>query len=158
MKTIPLTQGQVALVDDADYEAVSQFKWCAMKNRRGFYAGRGVYKTNGKHTVQYLHQFLLPGVSRIDHRDGNGLNNRRHNLRPATNQQNLQGARRKKIGATSRFRGVSWFSQYSKWQASIKVNGKPIHLGYHEVEAKAAKAYDVAARKYCGDFASPNFP
>lgn len=78
MKTIPLTRGLVALVDDADYEAVSQFKWRAVKNGRRFYAKRTIPKAFGIASghFQFLHQFLMPGVARVDHRDGNGLNNR----------------------------------------------------------------------------------
>lgn len=159
MRTIPLTQGKTALVDDADYAAVSQFKWCAMKARRGlFYAGRTIRKPDGKRTTQTLHQFLLPGVPRIDHQDGDGLNNQRYNLRPATNQQNHQGVQQKKINATSRFRGASRSKNSLKWRASISPNGKTVNLGDFTSEEDAARAYDTAARKYFKNFAAPNFP
>lgn len=158
MKTIPLTQGKVALVDDADYEAVSQFKWCALKIGRRFYAVRNVRRPDGKIANQYMHRFLMPGAPEVDHRDGDGLNNQRNNLRPATSQQNHQGFKSKAAGKTSKFRGVSWRKERQKWRGHIQVDGKFVHLGSFKNEEDAARAYDAAARKYFGEFASPNFP
>lgn len=159
MQTIPLTLGQVAFVDDDDFEAVSRFKWRAIKRKRQFYAGRKIPKAFGIASghFQFLHQFLMPGVAQIDHRDGNGLNNQRRNLRAATTQQNQRGFRRKAFSTTSRFRGVSWHTRDKKWQAQIGVNGKSLFLGHFDSETDAALAYDVAARRYFKDFASPNF-
>lgn len=157
MKTVLLTQGKVALIDDADYAVVSQFKWCAVKNGERFYAARNIRKPNGKQKLQYLHQFLLPGVGKIDHRDGNSLNDQRYNLRPATTRQNAQGVQRKRPGTTSKFRGVCWHKTALKWLTQIRVDGHKIHLGLFENESDAARAYDAAARKYFGDFASLNF-
>lgn len=157
MKTIPLTQGLVALVDDADYEAVSAFKWFAMKVGRRFYAARNVCKPDGKWITQSLHRFLMPGVDRVDHINGDSLNNQRYNLRPATHKQNLRGFQQKRLGTTSRFRGVGWNKEMLKWEARIKVDGKKIHLGYFKSETAAALVYDAAARKYFGEFACPNF-
>lgn len=157
MKTIQLTQGQVAFVDDADYEAVSQFKWCVSRKRRCFYAVRGIRKPDGTWAIQYMHRFLMPGVAEVDHRDGNGLNNQREdNLRPATIRQNKRGFRRKSVNKTSQFRGVSWGQQRRKWQAAIMVDGKSILLGRFACEFDAARAYNEAALKYFGDFAHLN--
>jgi HNH endonuclease len=158
VKTIPLTQGKVALVDDADYEVVSKFKWYALKSRHTFYAVRNFPKGNGKQGLIRLHRFLLPGHPEIDHRDGDGLNNQRENLRPATRSQNEWGACHKRRGVSSVYRGVSWYSRDKKWLSYIHVSGKGKHLGYFLSEEDAARAYDTAARKYFGEFASPNFP
>lgn len=157
MKEIPLTQGYVALVDDSDFETVNAHNWYAEKASRGIYATRNIRKPSGNWGIQRLHRFLMPEVPRIDHHDGDGLNNQRDNLRPATHKQNTQSFRRKKIGATSSFRGVYWNKSHCKWYARIEVSGTPIYLGCFTSETDAAKAYDVAAVKHFGDFASPNF-
>lgn len=156
MKEIPLTQGQVALVDDADFERVNQFKWHARRAGGAFYAVHMV-KNAGKQEAVRLHRFILPGIGPIDHKDGNGLNNCRDNLRPASKAQNGQAFRRKSIGASSSFRGVSRLP-YSRWRAQIRTGGITYYLGCFDVEEDAALAYDWAAKELFGEFASPNFP
>lgn len=159
MKEILLTQGFVALVDDADFEAVSVFKWHAHRDDSGcVYAARNVRNPDGSQRTLCLHRFILPG-GRIDHRDGNGLNNQRANLRKATRSQNGQAFRRKSEKKSSVFRGVSWHKSTQKWSSNIRPNKKPqIYLGLFELEKDAALAYDKAAREIFGDFATPNFP
>jgi hypothetical protein len=148
-KRIPLTQGKFAIVDDADYDSVSRFNWYAERHKRRWYARR---QMDGK--KQRLHQFILSGVKSIDHRDGDGLNNTRQNLRPASRSQN--GANQKKIRGSSRFKGVFW--HLKKWQVSIHADQKSIYLGRFDKETTAAKAYDAAAKFYFGEFARLNFP
>jgi len=144
MKTIPLTRGKVALVDDEDYERLSKFKWFARKSKHGWYASRHVS----------MHQELVTARV-VDHRDGDGLNNQRSNLRAATREQNAR-SRRKRSKLTSRFKGVSWAADRKKWRAQIMANGKSKMLGSFEREAEAAAAYDAAARIYFRDFALTN--
>lgn len=156
MKTIPLTQGFVAIVDDADFEAVSKFKWYAARRKQRVYAARNAVLNTGRRTIVYLHRELM-GVPKVDHRDGDGLNNQRHNLRPATYQENIRGFRRKQRGATSEFRGVSWHRGDRRWRARIHVDGVNFGLGNFVSQEDAARAYDEAARKHFGEFASPNF-
>lgn len=158
MKEILLTQGCVAVVDDADFDAVNMFKWYAQRIKKGFYAVRNIRKSDGSWGRLYLHQFLSPGVELSDHRDGNGLNNQRNNIRPATTIQNGQGFRRKKLGASSQFRGVWWNKRSNKWKSAIGVKGGPKYLGLFLLEKDAALAYDKAAREIFGEFATPNFP
>lgn len=157
MKKIPLTQGKFAIVDDEDYESLLQFKWHAHKIGRRIYAETAVHGIGGKWIGLYMHRFLLPDSKEADHRNGDGLDNRRENLRTATSQENKRGFQRKKIGASSRFRGVIWRNDRNKWRAQITVSGKKIYLGFFRDEKDAAKAYDAAARKFFGSFACPNF-
>lgn len=160
MKKIPLTQGKFTLVDDADYVWLSQWKWYALKdhNRNRWYA---VHKLNGK-TV-YMHRLIL-GIKdghRIDHQDGGGLDNRRQNLRVATQRQNLQN-RGRQWNNTSGFKGVSpSFRSYrlrKPWRVRIKAGGKHHFIGRYASKEEAARAYDVAALRFFGKFARLNFP
>jgi hypothetical protein len=155
MKTIPLTRGLVALVDDADFEALSRFRWSAAPRKRRVYAARHDNTKAGRPTV-LMHSQILPCAATVDHRDGDGLNNQRANLRPATIQENLRGRCRKREGTSSKFRGVSWRPDKGKWAVAICSNGVPRHLGYFSDERDAAKTYNDHAKILFGDFASLN--
>ncbi len=93
----------------------------------------------------------------VDHKDGNGLDCRRHNVRPATKQQN-QANRGPRANNASGFKGVSWFPRQRRWYARIGVDGRNLYLGVYESAAAAARAYDAAARTHFGEFAKLNFP
>jgi len=119
MKEIPLTQGKVALVDDADFDRVNQFKWYAMFKKNVWYARRDVRDPKTKTDIAvYLHTFLT-GYKRTDHKDGDGLNNCQRNLRPVNRQQNTHSKRTKQKNTTSKYRGVSWSIRGRKWQVQI---------------------------------------
>ena len=124
-----------------------------------WYAARHSSRKNGKQTTIQMHRLLLglkPGDSReSDHKDGNGLNNRRNNLRIATRAQNQHNQRPQK--GTSRFKGVCWHRDAAKWQAQIQIERRKIHLGYFDSEIEATRAYDAAARNHFGEFARLNF-
>jgi hypothetical protein len=158
MKTIPLTQGFVALVDDADFDRVSAYKWSATKAKTNVYGVRKVRKQTGRTTSQLLHRFILGVTDReidVDHEDHNGLNCQRSNLRKCVRGEN-DGNRRKTRGA-SQFKGVSRDSGRGLWRACIRIE-KTVHLGYFTDEVEAALAYDTAARIRFGVFAKCNFP
>jgi hypothetical protein len=163
VRIVELTQGYVALVDDADFARVSAHKWCANVDRkRGkVYAYR---KTRGPHNKRksiYLHRDLL-GVSdpkvKVDHDDGNGLNNQRGNIRVCSKGQNNMNQKKRSDGVSSRYKGVCWHKRDKKFYAAIKIDGKSKFLGTFESERDAAKSYDAAAREHFGDFAVCNFP
>lgn len=148
------TRGFVAIVDIDDYELVSQYKWCAQKNYRTFYAQRNV-KLDSGYTTQYMHT-LITGFPHVDHINGNGLDNRKENLRETNNTLNRANSR-KRLGCTSKYKGVNWYAATGKWRAQININHRAIHLGYFFNEEDAAKAYDRKALELFGEHAKLNF-
>lgn len=157
-KEIPLTQGKVAIVDDCDYEYLSQFKWFAHKNKFTWYAQRNSPYVGGKRHAIHMHHVVL-GASedeRVDHINADGLNNTRGNLRVASYAENNRNAR-VRLDNTSGYKGVSWHKAHKKWKAHIRINNRLKHLGYFETAEEAALIYDMAARENYGDFARPNY-
>ena len=104
--------------------------------------------------IQLLLRWLKPTM--VDHINGNGLDNRKENLRFCTNGQNIAWGKKRK--GASKFKGVSWYTNRKIWVSKLKSNGVNYFLGYFEKENDAAKAYDIAAMKYHGEFARLNFP
>lgn len=154
---LPLGRGLFTQVDSDCPEEIWRGNWFATKGRVA-YAARNIPKSGGGQMHQIMHRLLMPGIERVDHKNGDGLNNLRRNLRPATRCQNQQGFQSKRAGTSSKYRGVHWHKSAQKWYAGIRVSGKQLFLGLFQSEADAARAYDNAARKYFGEFASPNFP
>jgi hypothetical protein len=152
MREVPLTKGYTAVVDDKDFAIVSQHKWQACVTPRIVYAYRSVRK-DGKHGKLYLHRFLLkvedPKVE-VDHRDHDGLNCQRYNLRTGTKADN-QHNRRMRNASVSGYKGVS--RNRGKW--IVQIHGKCVGR-FTEVIA-AAKAYDTAAVAMYGEYAHTNF-
>jgi len=155
MKEIKLTQGKVAFVDDEDYERINRFKWYAHNCGNTFYATR--HKKNSTKLIR-MHQEVMQRLSiqaEIDHKNGNGLDNRKYNLRLCTHHQN-QSNRHKSSKGTSIYRGVHKKTNQRKWRVRIGKEG--CHLGYYDDEIQAAKVYDTAAFARYGEFAQLNFP
>ena len=153
MKLIPLTRGLFAKIDDSDYVRLMKHKWQASSDTRKHIYARGI--VNGKHI--YMHRFILrltDSVMDVDHKDGNGLNNQRSNIRICNRSSNLQN--RKISRGKSKYMGVSL--QIGKWRSSLYVDKKRIYLRLFNSEINAAKAYDRAAIKYHKEFANLNFP
>ena len=159
MKEILLANGKgVALVDDADYERLNQYKWYVKKCDSTMYARRNSKSPSGENKQTYMHHDVIgyDGNGERDHINHNGLDNRRSNLRVCTRSQNAQN--RKLYGRnTSGYKGVSWDRPMKRWRASIKLNGNTRHIGYYFCIVKAAKAYDEKARELFGEFANTNF-
>jgi hypothetical protein len=159
MKEILLNRGFVALVDDEDYEKLCHFNWTVsdLKNNKTQYAFCNKY--HGKKML--MHQVVMippPDGQTIDHKDRNGLNNQKSNLRYATpSQQQLNRGKIK--GTKTRYKGVFYrASGRKRWQARISVNKKKISLGGYYTEEEAARAYDAYIKVHCLDFGVPNFP
>ncbi len=161
MIEIPLTRGYVALVDDED-AGLSGLKWSADVSRGTVYAIRRSYTADGRVTTERLHRVVVHAKSgdHVDHVNGNGLDNRRSNLRVATYRQNAENQGRRK-GNTSGFKGVSRDARNPNmpWVARLRSgNGRRIHVGSYASPEDAARAYDRAAAIHHGPFARLNFP
>lgn len=161
MKEIALTNGGTALVDDEDFESLNRFKWRRSDQGKGHYAVRneGVYKL-GTFKLILMHRAIKDAQKGqiLDHINGNGLDNRKDNLRFCTHAQNMQNQRSKNVAGTSRYKGVHWHPRGNSWRARIVVNKKSISGGCYAIEADAAKAYDALAAQHFGEFARLNFP
>ena len=157
MKKIPLYQGKFALIDDDDFERVNRFKLVAVRfGTSGWY----VYcEAKGKRI--FLHRLALglpqARFPRVDHKDRNGLNNQKSNLRFCTGSQNKANQTKNKNNKSG-FKGVSWSARDKNWKAYIGFQYKTIALGLFENKIDAAIAYDEAAKKYFGEFALLNNP
>lgn len=157
MKEIPLTQGKVALVDDADYESLMQHKWYAQKSNRGtWYAHRTIWGTPKKTTVPMHREIMQPADGLvIDHINHDGLDNRRENLRACESWQNTT-YQRPWEGKKIPYRGVA--AEYNKFSAHIQYRGHRTHLYGFNTQEEAARAYDKMASEFFGEFAVLNFP
>lgn len=154
---IPLTKGQFARVDAEDWEPLMKFKWQAFKSGRSmrFCATRRSVRADGNQTTAYMHREIM-GLSvgdptQVDHRDLDDLNNRRCNLRLASNgqnQQNRQVTKRNRLG----IKGV-WQISPNRYRAGINANGSAIDLGVFPTPETASEAYNRAAATYHGEFA-----
>jgi len=168
MPNIQLTRGQFALVDDIDADLIC-FNWKAIPDGKGsnarWYAACNALSANGKKSTVYMHRAILEraigrklGPSEgVDHKNHDGTDNRRENLRIATYQENTRNRRMHCNKKTSHYKGVSWDEQHNKWKVQICVNGKRTHLAYCGDEDKAARVYDQAAKKIFKSFCTLNF-
>jgi AP2 domain/HNH endonuclease len=148
-------EARVRHIDDA--AKVLGRTWYARKNRRTWQARTNWQKDDGARTSMTLHQLISepPPQMEVNHIDGDGLNNRRSNLRFATRSQITQAARVRSDNASG-FRSVSWDKNKRKWRALVGPNGRARSLGYFKTKEEAAAAYDAAALRLFGEFARPN--
>jgi hypothetical protein len=156
-KLIPLSQGKHAIVDDEDYDFLVQWKWHLM----GRYAGRVITdSTTRKQQSVAMHRIILntPQGMHTDHINGDGLDNRRENLRICTPSENIRNQKtRKRRTGDAQYKGTFFIKELGKWRAGVCVNGNTHYLGLFASEVDAARAYDQKARELHGDFARPNF-
>ena len=149
-RTINLTRGQVAIIDEEDFQRISQEHWCAIKIKGRYYA------IQGKRTNLYMHRIIMGATDdeQIDHVNNNGLDNRKRNLRRCTNAQNNWN-KGKHRDNTSGFKGVSYDPDRGKWRARLMVNGKFVWLGRHHTAQAAYMAYTTKAKEVFGEFFHP---
>lgn len=150
MKEIKLFKNRVAIVDDEDFEAMNKLKWHF--NPYGYAVRSGPKKADGRKDSIRMHRLILnaPPNTVVDHINGNGLDNRKQNLRIATHKENIRNSRLAKNNRTGKI-GVS--KSKNGWRARIMVDRKGIHLGTFKTIEDAALAYQSAALKYFGEFA-----
>ena len=144
-----------ATVDRVDYLLVKNYKWCLFLSKNKAKSDHKYVQSRIEGKSIYLHQFLMGSRSGTDHKDNDGLNNRRSNLRLCTSTQNNCN---RKIGKqnSSGFKGVSFYLPTNKWSARIGYKGKERRIGYFDTPEEAAKAYNVEARELHGEFARLN--
>jgi hypothetical protein len=149
MRTIQLTKGKVAIVDDCDYEYLSQWKWLYSDG----YAERKI-RINEKSKHIRMHQYILfaPDGMEVDHKNRSRLDNRRDNLRICTHSQN-EANRSIFPNNISGKKGVSWDKVNKKWRAVIEYNYKYIHIGRYKDINDASEAYNRKAKELFGEFA-----
>lgn len=150
MKFIELTQGKKAIVDDEDFNQFNKYNWY-------FNSGYAVRKAS-KSSKFRLHREIMqaPKGLEVDHINGDGLDNRKVNLRVCTHQENLRNKKMSKKNKSG-FKGVTWNIRLQHWRASIRLNSVDNYLGHFNNKIEAAKAYDKAAKVYFGEFAKLNF-
>ena len=153
--------GRVALVDDEDYDWIMERHWRVqeqMRNGRvhGPYAIGHMRQGDGTWKPVRMHK-LITGWPLTDHINHDTLDNRRFNLRPATDRQSSQN-RRPFITAASAYKGITWNRQHRKWLTRIGTSTGRMFLGLFTDEVEAARAYDAAARELFGEYAYLNFP
>lgn len=138
--------------DKKDHSTIIQYNWHIQHSGRSIYPLTNIWK-NGKRTVIRMHMLIYPNLL-VDHVDGNGLDNRRKNLRIATKQENNRNTRKRLDGKTSKYKGVC--KHNNGFTAQISINAKRIYLGYFKNEIDAAICYNKAAIKNFGKFANIN--
>lgn len=151
MATVQLTQGKVALIDDADLELVSQYKWFHARSGTGY--AQNSTRENGRTRSIQMHRLIMSPAAGmfVDHINGDTLDNRRSNLRVCTRTEN---ARNRRGTNKHGFKGV--YKVDGKFQATIYKDGHNKSLGYYATVEAAARAYNQAAIEYFGDFARTN--
>lgn len=157
MKEVQLTQGKIALVDDADAVRVLMYRWSAVCGDTGLWYAKSRLKGTSPRSV-YLHRFILGlsvGDPRVDHRNGDGLDCQRLNLRIATAAQNTYNMKVRTTSTTG-LKGVT--PRRGRWDASIQYEGRRCYLGTYVTPQDAARVYDAKARELFGEFARINFP
>ena len=150
---VPLTSGKEAIIDAADVPLVEKLNWFARRGPYTFYAGTNVPGIISRQKTILMHRLLIdaPHGLLVDHINGDGLDNRRSNLRLATMAQNQHNVGLRRDNASG-FKGVMWHKRSARWRAAIVCNGRKIHLGGHKTAEAAYDAYVEASKLYHGPY------
>ena len=153
VREVPVSGGRTALIDEADYESIQHWKWSSCRKRHTFAVYRAVLE-QGKSRRIYLSRFIMQAPSGlfVDHENGDGLDNRRDNLRLCTHTENNRHRCRPQSTNTSGHRGVFWERGAKKWRAQLSVNNRNVHLGMFLTVEDAGNAYRQAAVSRYGEF------
>ena len=154
MKKMLLTQGRFALVDDEDFEWLSQWKWSFSGGKKD--SGYAVRNDNGVIILMHREIKNPPPEKEIDHKDTDKLNNQKYNLRECTKSQNNGNRPRYDKQRPGKYKGCFLKKDKKKWLSQITINKKSKFLGYFDNEIDAAIAYNVAALQIFGEFARVN--
>jgi hypothetical protein len=155
MKEIQLTNGGVTLVDNEDFNELKKYKWFAHREKSTTYVWRHL---NGSRKMVKIHRQILNAMDssiKIDHIDGNGLNNQRNNIRLCNDQQNSMNTKIRRDNSSG-YKGVSYHAKNKKWRATINFNRRQISIGCYGNKEDAAVAYNQKAIELFGEFARPN--
>lgn len=155
---IRLSDGSIALVDDEDFVLLAQYSWNTLRTNGRVYATTRSPDVDGDRTCRYMHRVILdaPADIQVDHLNGDGLDNRRENLRLATNSQNSKNKGRYRNNSSG-YKGVYKRLGRERWRADIMSDGQRRRLGEFSSAEEAARAYDKAALELHGEFARLNF-
>jgi hypothetical protein len=145
-----------AMVDDEDFERLNQYRWRPVKGARTLYLARHLPGRGAPSILMHFDLVDAPDGMERDHKDRNGLNNQKNNLRICTRSQNACNRRKQTNGVTSKFIGVAFHARTGKYQANIQVNGKPKYLGLFKTQEEAATVRNKAAQDLHGEFVSLN--
>lgn len=160
MKLIRVSNEEFSMVDDSDYTALLNYSWAARKSGNTKYCYTRFIAPNGGHFYIDIHRAIMGVYDSkilIDHKDGNGLNNQRKNLRVCNRSQNASNRHHpKNKNNTSSYFGVSWMVTAKRWRAYIVKDCKQKSLGLFKREEDAALAYNKAAIELHGEFAKQN--
>lgn len=166
MKNIALSRGYVAIIDDEDFEKVSQYKWHASQHEKKIYAKRkrwipdesittkqGKYVKKGYYKTIALHRVILdaPDDMEVDHINGNPLDCRKINLRVCSHEQNMWNLKGRS-DSKSGYRGITWDKQTQKWRATLTYKKQFINIGRFDNLDDAIKAHQEKAKELFGEF------
>ena len=158
---IPLTRGQVAIIDAEDWHLVKDYKWCAQwsQSKKGYYATSSKRTASGRYKTVWMHRLIMKakGEVVVDHIDGHGLNNVKDNLRMVGHRENAIN-RRLRSDSTSKVPGVSFDKESKKWKVHIVINKKQVTIGRFKDYDDAVAARKAAEDEHYGEFARRTEP